>query len=82
MNNCLEHAPRCSSSTYNAACFYARKGEIDKSLGFLEQSVGTGSISKQWIEHDTDLDPVREHPRFKEVMAKYPDNYTKEESGI
>lgn len=80
MKNCLRHAARCSASTYNAACFYARKGEFEKSLDFLEQSIGTGTISKQWIEQDTDLDTVRELPRFKEIMARYPNHQTTEES--
>ena len=70
MNNCTQFAPPCSASTYNAACFYARKGELEKSLDYLEKSIGAGSINMQWISNDMDLDPLRKLPRFHHILAK------------
>jgi adenylate cyclase len=81
MNNCLRFAPRCSASTYNAACFYACKGELEKSLDFLEKSIGAGIVNKQWITQDIDLDPVRKLRRFDDIMAKFPKEQTGEENG-
>ena len=51
---------------YNAACFYAHTGETDKALDCLEK----GMHDPEWIENDTDLDPIRDHPRFKEILDK------------
>ena len=51
---------------YNAACFYARSGETDKALDCLER----GMHDPDWIEHDADLDSLREHPRFKELLRQ------------
>ena len=70
MNNCMLHATPCSASTYNAACFYAQKGELDKSMEYLENSIEAGIINKQWMLHDMDLDPLRELPGFHDIMAK------------
>jgi adenylate cyclase len=70
MNNCMLHATPCSASTYNAACFYAQKGELDKSMDYLENSIEAGIINKQWMLHDMDLDPLRELPGFHDIMAK------------
>ena len=80
MNSSLKRAARCSASTYNAACFYARKGELEKSLDYLEMSIGAGVITKQWIVQDIDLDPVRKLPRFDGIVAKFPNVRTVEES--
>ena len=70
MYNCIMYAKPCSASIYNAACFYAHKGELDKALDYLEKSVGAGIINKQWILHDMDLDPLRKLPRFNDIVAK------------
>jgi adenylate cyclase len=69
----IEHALEISSddsaTQYNAACFYADVGDIDRALDCLENSV----ISRTWIENDPDLDPLREHPRFTAIVASLPD---------
>lgn len=54
------------ATLYNTACFYAQAGEIEKSLDCLSISI----TSVSWIENDPELDPVREHPRYKEIIAK------------
>ena len=81
MSNSLRRATRRSTLTYNAACFYAQKGELEKSLEFLEQCIGVGIITKQWIEHDMDLDPVRKFPRFEDIVARLPVEETREKDG-
>ena len=81
MSNSLRRATRRSTLTYNAACFYAQKGELEKSLEFLEQCIGVGIITKQWIEHDMDLDPVRKFPRFEDIVARLPVEETGEKDG-
>jgi tetratricopeptide (TPR) repeat protein len=53
---------------YNAACNYAQLGRLDDSLTALEQAVDRGYGDKAWMEHDTDLDTLRETPRYQAIL--------------
>src|SRR5215208_6141340 len=54
---------------YNVACVYAQLGKIDESLGALEGAVEKGWGDKNWIEHDSDLIPLRSNPRFQAIVS-------------
>ncbi|MCJ7557452.1 MAG: hypothetical protein MUP90_11165 [Gammaproteobacteria bacterium] len=54
---------------YNLACFYAGEGQVEKALDCLENSIH----SRSWIENDPDLDLLRDHPRYKALIAGLPD---------
>jgi hypothetical protein len=43
---------------------------MDKSLDCLELSAEVGTVSKEWLEHDSDLDPIRGDPRFEAFLAR------------
>jgi adenylate cyclase len=74
MDRSAKKAPMDSIIQYNAACFYALEGMHDKALDCLENClVKVGNISRDWLEHDSDLDSLRDHPRFKKVIAQFPD---------
>ena len=60
--------PDDSMILYNVACVYAHARELDLALDCLEKSISGGMAHKEWIEHDTDLDPLRELPRFKALL--------------
>jgi adenylate cyclase len=51
-------------------CVYSRLGVIEKALDLLESRLKTTSINRAWIEHDSDLDNIRDHPRFKNALGK------------
>ena len=53
---------------YNIACMYSLLGEPDEALNCLEKSVDKGYGQKDWVEHDSDLNPLRELPRFKMIV--------------
>ncbi|GAH01824.1 unnamed protein product, partial [marine sediment metagenome] len=55
---------------YNSACVYATVGETDLALDSLEKMTGTGSQNLDWMDNDGDLDSLREHPRFKQLMKR------------
>jgi tetratricopeptide (TPR) repeat protein len=52
---------------YNVACTYSNLGEIDDALSCLERAVDKGFGHKEWIDHDSDLNPLRDSPRFKAI---------------
>lgn len=60
--------PDASVVQYNLACLYAQCGNIDKALDCLEASSVPGLANKGWVQHDSDLDPLRDHPRFQAVL--------------
>ena len=53
---------------YNVACTLAQLGKTEESLAALERGVEKGWGDKNWIEHDADLDPIRDDPRFKAIV--------------
>ncbi len=55
---------------YNATCIYSLLGEVDKALAYFDRAIEAGFGSKEWIENDTDLDNIRAHPRYKEILAR------------
>ena len=48
---------------YNVACNYSL-------LGRPEKAIANGLGFKQWIEPDSDLDPIRSNPRFQALLKK------------
>jgi hypothetical protein len=47
-----------------------RIGELDIALGHLENVVLTGMVNREWLEHDSDLDPLRSDARFISLLQK------------
>jgi serine/threonine protein kinase/Flp pilus assembly protein TadD len=52
---------------YNVACTYALLGKIDDAISCLERAVDKGFGHKEWLEHDPDLIPLRDDPRFQTI---------------
>jgi len=65
----LALSPDDSSTRYNLACFYATIGETERSLDLLENSIS----SRSWIENDSELDSLRDHPRYKAMVESMPE---------
>ena len=55
---------------YNVACIFSLAGRIDEALGYVEASVDHGMRLRGWLEHDSNLGPLRGTPRFQAVMAR------------
>jgi adenylate cyclase len=57
---------------YNIGCVYALLGRIDLALDHLEAVLSKTTASarwyRQWMQQDTDLDPLRSHPRFQAMI--------------
>ena len=73
MKASVDKAPMDSMVLYNAACLYALAGEVDKSLDCLENCYfKVGNVNREWLEHDSDLDNIRNHPRFAGLLETFP----------
>ncbi len=70
MNKALDLYPEEAVVLINAACLYAKDGNKEKALGFLEIAIGKGFGKKDWIEHDPDYDSLRNEPRFQALLKK------------
>ena len=55
---------------YNGACYYAIAGNVPRALDLLERAVQRGRGFLDWIEHDADLQALRDEPRFHEILAR------------
>jgi serine/threonine protein kinase/Flp pilus assembly protein TadD len=53
---------------YNVACTFSVLGKTEEALEALEHAVEKGWGDRAWIEHDSDLDSIRESPRYKALM--------------
>jgi len=49
-----------------------KAGNIDTALDYLEEILSIPSYySTDWVELDPVWEPARDHPRYKEIIAKY-----------
>ena len=54
---------------YNVACVYSLQGRIEDGIDCLEKAMTHAYWYRRWAEHDSDLDNIRSHPRFKALMS-------------
>ena len=58
---------------YNIGCVYVRLGRIDAALDHFEHILSKTTASAQWylqwMKQDSDLDPLRGHPRFQAMIG-------------
>jgi adenylate cyclase len=61
--------PDDTLTQYNAACVYSLLGDIEPAFDLLERLLPSANHeTKAWIKHDSDFDPLREHPRYQKVL--------------
>ena len=60
---------KLAESRYNLACVFARMGRADEAVRLLRQSFEAKPDLKEWAGKDHDLDPIRESPGLKELLA-------------
>lgn len=61
--------PEDSLTKYNVACFCSLVGEHDRAIDLLIELLPHSTWErKRWVQYDSDLDPIRNHPRFQEVV--------------
>jgi adenylate cyclase len=55
---------------YNVACIFALLGDEEPALDCLDEAIGSGLRQRGWCEHDSNLDPLRSHQRFQELLRR------------
>lgn len=68
---------RQATAMYNVACGYALLNDNDNALFWLNRSLAAGFDRADLLKTDSDLDPLRSDPRFKEIVQKV--SFTKKE---
>jgi tetratricopeptide (TPR) repeat protein len=53
---------------YNVACNFAGLGMIEEAVDCLERTVKVGAAYRDWINNDSDLDPLRDNVRFQALL--------------
>jgi adenylate cyclase len=53
---------------YNVGCVFSILGATESALDCLEKAAGKGPAQKGWYEHDSNLAPLRTHPRFQKLL--------------
>ena len=71
MDKIIEADPYAPGEWYNKACLYSLMGRLDEAIEALKTSFEKGYRSLVHIEHDDDLDPLREREDFKALIEKY-----------
>lgn len=66
-----EKGLRRVDSAYNAACAASLSGEVDEAFVWLERSADQGWHDPAHLETDTDLDPLRDDPRFAAFRERF-----------
>jgi adenylate cyclase len=70
LSRALAVDPHDTNNQYNAACIYAKLGDIERALDVLERVLPHSGheLKHGWIKHDSDLDPLRSHSRFQKIL--------------
>lgn len=55
---------------YNAGCVYALLGMTGEALDCLEKAFNKGLDQRGWFEHDSNLNNLRDHPKFLALLAR------------
>lgn len=71
MQKIIDENPSDDGNWYDQSCLYARMGRIDDALDALEKAFECGYRDFGHMEHDYDMDPLRDLPRYKELVTKY-----------
>jgi len=56
---------------YNIACVYSHLGQPEPAFDLLERVIGNKRpMWKDWIQNDSDLDGIRNHPRYQRLLEQ------------
>ncbi len=62
--------PSSATAHYNLACSLALKKRRSEALRCLERAIELGYRDRDWLVQDPDLEGLKHHPSFQNVVAK------------
>jgi TolB-like protein/Flp pilus assembly protein TadD len=66
----LEMRPEDPMVLYNVACVFSMLGIIEQAIDLLAKANAKGLRQRGWYENDSNLDPLREQPRFQMLLRE------------
>ena len=69
-NRALAMDPEDPAVLYNISCDYSLANRVEEAIDCLEKALKAGMAQKEWIENDSDLDPLRSNPRFQALLEQ------------
>ena len=55
---------------YNVACTFALMGEPDRAIELLGEAIDNGFGYRAWLEHDNELESLRDDERFQALLKR------------
>ena len=71
MNQIIAQDTTRPGNYYDKACLYGRMGRLDESLEALDTAFQKGFRRFAHLEHDDDMDPIRNLPQYKDLVDEY-----------
>lgn len=65
----LEAKPPYSAVYYNVACCESLAGRKEDAIEHLRRAIELSERSREWARGDSDFDPIRDDPAFKELVG-------------
>jgi tetratricopeptide (TPR) repeat protein len=65
----LASDPPYADLFYNVACCESLAGQKDQAIAHLRRAIELSERTRPYLAGDSDLDPIREDPAFKELLA-------------
>jgi tetratricopeptide (TPR) repeat protein len=65
----LEANPQYADLFYNIACCESLAGQTDEAIDHLRRAIELSERSRTYAKDDSDFDPIRDEPAFKEVIT-------------
>lgn len=65
----VEAHPQYAGPLYNLACCESLAGRPDDAIGHLRQAIDRSERFREFARGDSDFDPIREEPGFKELVG-------------
>jgi len=65
----LEHHPEHATMLYQLSCYQALAGRSEEAIGYFERAVSGSPDLAEWARGDSDLDSIRDDPRFRELVG-------------
>jgi tetratricopeptide (TPR) repeat protein len=65
----IEEHPEYPELFYNLACCESLAGRTTDAIEHLRQAIDASERSRAYAKEDSDFDPIRDDPAFKELMA-------------